>query len=78
MGAIGAVIKFVIIPIAIVVLLGFAVVLVWQHKKRSKDVEKAEPLPPVNMNYAQPPAYIVGPDNFKPPAGVGQTTHPVN
>lgn len=74
MGVVGAAIKFIAIPIVIVVLIAFVVIFLWSRKKRSKDIEQAEPLPP--YNFAQQPIYNGLP--AKPSNAVVQSSHPVN
>lgn len=77
MGVIGTAVKLVVVPIVLVVILvvliAFAVLVIRRRKKRTKDVEQAEPLPPF-INYAWPPTYT-GPAG-KSPVAVVQNAHP--
>ncbi|KJZ72126.1 hypothetical protein HIM_08499 [Hirsutella minnesotensis 3608] len=74
MGVIGAAIKIIIIPIAIVVLLGLILAFVWHRKRKSKDdIEQAQP-PPAFVSYAPPPTY--NDPMAKPPVAVVHSAHP--
>ena len=74
MGVVGAAIKFIAIPIVFVVLVALVIIFLRSRKKRSKDIEQADPLP--SFNVTQPPSYNGLP--AKPPPAVVQSTYRVN
>ncbi|PNY23796.1 Uncharacterized protein TCAP_06266 [Tolypocladium capitatum] len=74
MGVVGAAIKFIAIPIVLVILIALVVfLLIRSRRKRSKDIEESENLPP--FSFVPPPSYNGLP--AKPPAAAVHNSYPV-
>ncbi|UNI22455.1 hypothetical protein JDV02_008344 [Purpureocillium takamizusanense] len=72
MGAVGAAIKFIAIPIVLVVLAAFLIIFFRTRKRRAKDIEQAETFTEYRLPQPPPPTYN-GPSIQQP---AGPMNHP--